>query len=147
MDRISRAALGLVVAIGPTLCNSVPAARAAPDPVVRPPGERIRELQRERVKAMEEQIDGLFKQMAERKDPPSYYLEAIRELGEAELDLADGRATEVAILERTLRRFREAEEKIGALWEAGLQTKTSLAQAKAARLKAEIQLEKRKSAR
>jgi len=119
----------------------------APDPAARPPGERVRELQRERVKALEEQLDGLFGQMAERKDPPGYYLEAIQELGEAELDLADDRAAEVAALDKTARRLREAEEKIRALWETGLQTKQSVAQAKAARLKAEIRLEKRKAAR
>lgn len=127
--------------------GSLPAATAAPDPSARPAGERVRELQRERVTALEEQLDGLFDLMAERKDPPTTYLEAIRELGEAELDVAVGRADELAVLERTLRRFRDAEKKIRALWEAGLQTRHGVAQAKAARLKAEIEYEKRKATR
>jgi hypothetical protein len=128
-------------------CGGPPAATAAPAPDAKPPGERVRELQRERVKALEEHLDGLFERMAERKEPPGTYLEAIRDLGEAELDLADGRAAELAALERTVRRLREAEEKVGELQKAGLQTRQGVAQAKAARLKAEIQLEKRKAAR
>jgi len=113
--------------------GSPSAATAAPDPVAKPPGERVRELQRERLKALEEQLDGLFWLMAERKDPPGTYLEAIRELGEAELDLAEGRTAGPAALEKTVRRLQEAEKKIGVLWESGLQTKHSVAQAKAAR--------------
>jgi hypothetical protein len=147
MMRISRAIVAAWASFSLTWGGSLPAARAAPDPSARPAGERVRELQRERVKALEEQLDGLFGQMAERKDPPTTYLEAIRELGEAELDVAEGRAGELAALERTLHRFQEAEKKIRALWETGLQTRQGVAQAKAARLKAEIQHEKRKAIR
>ena len=147
MTRIHLAAVAAWLGFALAWVGTVPVAMAAPDPTARPPGDRVRELQRERVKVLEDQLEGLFGQMAERKDLPSTYLEAIRELGEAELELADGRSAEQAVLERTLRRFKEAEEKIHSLWVAGLQTKQGLALAKAARLKAEIQLEKRKAAR
>jgi hypothetical protein len=146
MRRIRRVTVAAWVGLGLAWAGGLPAATAAPDPVARPPGERVRELQRERLKALEEQLDGLFDVMAQRKDPPTTYLEAIRELGEAELDLADGRAAELAALERTVRLFQKAEKEMGALWEAGLQSKHSMAQAKAARLKAEIRLERRKAA-
>jgi hypothetical protein len=146
MTRITRTVVAAWVGIGLALL-AAPMARSAPGPDAKPAGERVRELQRERVKALEEQLDGLFGIMAERKDPPTTYLEAIRELGEAELDLADGRAAELAVLEKTVRRLREAEEKIGALQQSGLQTKHAVAQTKAARLKAEIRLEQRRAAR
>jgi hypothetical protein len=147
MRRIRRVTVAVWIGLGLAWAGGLPAATAAPDPVARPPGERVRDLQRERVKALEEQLDGLFWVMAKQKDPPTTYLEAIRELGEAELELADGRAAELAARERTVRRLQEAEKEIGALWEAGLQSKHSVAQAQAARLKAEIQLERRKAAR
>jgi hypothetical protein len=147
MTRMTRATVAAWAGLALAWGGDLRAALAAPDPSARPAGERVRDLQRERVKVLEEQLDGLFGLMAERKDPPGTYLEAIRELGEAELDLADGRAAELVVLERTLRRLQEAEKKIGALWESGLQTKHSVAQARAARLKAEIQYEKRKAAR
>jgi hypothetical protein len=147
MRRIRRRTVAAWVGLGLAWAGGLPAATAAPDPVARPPGERVRELQRERVQALEQQLDGLFGVMAERKDQPTTYLEAIRELGEAELDLADGRAAELAALGRAVRRLQDAEKKIGALWESGLQSKHSVAQAKAARLKAEIHLERRKAAR
>ena len=146
MERISRAVVAASVGIGLALLGC-PLAQAAPGPDAKPAGERVRELQRERVKALEDQLDGLFGIMAERKDPPTTYLEAIRELGEAELDLAEGRAAELAVLEKTVRRLREAEEKVTALWESGLQTRHGKAQVKAARLKAEIRLEQRRAAR
>jgi hypothetical protein len=147
MMRINRAFVAAWVGLGLAWGGSLPVAKSAPDPSARPASERVRELQRERVKALEEQLDGLFDRMAERKDPPTTYLEAIRELGEAELDVASGRADELVVLERTLGRFQDAEKKIRALWEAGLQTRQGVAQAKAARLKAEIQHEKRKAIR
>lgn len=147
MMRINRAIVAACVGLGLAWSGSLPAAVAASEPSSRPAGERVRELQRERVMVLEEQLEGLFGQMAERKDLPSTYLEAIRELGETELELADGRSAEQAVLERTLRRFKDAETKIISLQEAGLQTKQGVALAKAARLKAEIQLEKRKAAR
>jgi len=147
MAQIKLAAVPACVGFALAWVSALPVSMAAPDPTARPPGERVRELQRERVKVLEDQLEGLFGQMAERKDLPSTYLEAIRELGEAELELADGRSAEQSVLERTLRRFQEAEEKIHSLWVAGLQTKQGVALAKAARLKAEIQFEKRKAAR
>jgi hypothetical protein len=74
-------------------------------------------------------------------------LDALRELTEAELDLADSPAAEVTALERAVGRFREVEDEVGKLVAAGLQTKQGAAQVRAARLRVEVQLEKRKPSR
>jgi outer membrane protein TolC len=108
------------------------------------PSERLRELQRERVKALEEQLQGQFERVKIGRDPMVTLLDALRELTEAELDLADSPAAEVAVLERSLGRHREVEDEVAKLVAAGLQTKQGAAQVRAARLRVEVQLEKRK---
>ena len=117
---------------------------AAPAPAKQPVPPKLRELQRERVKALEEQLQGQWERVKIGKDPLITLLDVLRELGEAELDLAETTATEVAALERAVDRFKEAEEDMGKLVAAGLQTKQGVAQVRAARLKAEVLLEKRK---
>lgn len=78
------------------------------------------------------------------KDPLVLLLDTIRDLVEAELDLADTPAAEVAALERGVERFREVQKEVEDLVGAGLQIKEVTALVRAARLKVEIQLEKRK---
>jgi outer membrane protein TolC len=108
------------------------------------PSARLRELQRERVKALEEQMLGQFERVKIGKDQMITLLDALRELTDAELDLADTPAAEVAALERSLERHREVEAEMAKLVVAGLQTKQGVAQVRAARLRVEVQLEKRK---
>jgi hypothetical protein len=68
-------------------------------------------------------------------------------LCEARLELADTREKRRAAMEEMLTDLQEVEENLVQLQAAGLQTKQGVAQAKAARLKAEIQLEKLKLGR
>jgi outer membrane protein TolC len=124
-------------------CGSLPAApggKEAPPPS----SSRLRELQHERVKALEEQLQGQFERVMIGKDPLIQYLEAVRELAEAELELAETRDARLAAVEKMVKELTTGEEKVLELQRAGLQTKQGVAQAKAARLKAEIQLEKLK---
>jgi len=119
---------------------AAPAAKETPPPS----SSRLRELQRERVKALETQLQGQFERVKIGKDPLIEFLEAIRELGEAELELAETKEARQAAVEKMVKELAECEEQIVQLQQAGLQTKQGVAQAKAARLKAEIQLEKLK---
>jgi len=119
---------------------AAPAGKEAPPPS----SSRLRELQRERVKALEEQLQGQFERVKIGKDPLIQYIEAIRELAEAELDLAETKEARIGAVEKAVRELTVCEEQMFQLQQAGLQTKQGVAQAKAARLKAEIQLEKLK---
>jgi outer membrane protein TolC len=85
---------------------------AGPGGKDKPPGERVRELQGERVKALEEQLKGQDERVAVGREPLVTWLDALRDLEEAELDLAEKPAAEVEVLERSVRRFREAEDKV-----------------------------------
>lgn len=140
----------------------LPAANSQPTPGTEPPKKaespppeakkttppaknRLPELQKERVDALREQLDGQFERVKIGKDPMIQYIQAVRELGDAELELATTNADRVAAVERMLKELREAEEMVNQLWSAGLQTKQGVAQIKAARLKAEIDLEKLKA--
>lgn len=105
---------------------------------------RLRELQKERVKALKEQLEGQFERVKIGKDPLIIFIEAVRELCEAELELADTHGAKVAARERMVKSLRECEESMSQLQQAGLQTKEGVAQVKAARLKAEIEFEKLK---
>jgi RNA polymerase sigma factor (sigma-70 family) len=109
--------------------------------------KRLRELQQERVKALEEQLQGQFERVKIGKDPLIQLIDAVRELCEARLELADTREKRRAAMEEMLTDLQEVEENLVQLQAAGLQTKQGVAQAKAARLKAEIQLEKLKLGR
>jgi len=103
--------------------------------------KRLRQLRQERVAALEEQLQGQFERVKIGKDPLIQYIQAIRELAEAELDLADTTAARIAATEKMLKQLQDCEEQVKALQIAGLQIKQGVAQARAARLKAEIQLE------
>lgn len=119
-----------------------PAAPAVPPGPKDKPSERLRDLQKERVKALEEQMEGLFERVKIGKDPVDTLIAANRELTEAELDLAGSPEAEGKVLENAVARFRQVEIDLSKLQQAGLQTKQNVAQAKAARVRAEIQLEK-----
>jgi len=108
--------------------------------------KRIRDLQQERVQALEEQIQGQFERVKIGKDPLIQFIDAVRELASAEMELAIP-AEQIAVMERLLKRLQVCEIEMTNLQSVGLQTKQGVAQAKAARLKAEIELEKLKAAK
>jgi RNA polymerase sigma factor (sigma-70 family) len=110
-----------------------------------PANERIRQLQRERVKALEEQLQLLLERVKDGRSSLSDTLEVVRELAEAELDVADTREARIAAVEKMHKQLTTIEAQLIQLQETGLQTKSGVLQAKAARLKAEIELEKLKS--
>jgi outer membrane protein TolC len=122
----------------------VPAVAAPGSKDTPPSSERLRQLQRERVKALENQIDGQFERVKIGKDPMIQYLNAVRELADAELELADTKESRMAAVEKMVKELTTAEAETLQLHRAGLQTKQGVAQVKAARLRAEIQLEKLK---
>jgi outer membrane protein TolC len=134
----------LVILIGP---HTHLAAAPGPKDPPKANSERLRELQKERVEALKEQLDGQFERVKIGKDPAIQLLDAIRELYEAELEIADSREDRVAAMERAVKELKVIEEQMIALHKAGLQVKQGVAQTRAARLKAEIQLEKVKLGR
>lgn len=123
---------------------SVPTPAAPAGKETSPSSERLRKLQRERVEALETQIRGQLERVMIGKDPLIQYLEAVRELAEAELELAETKEARLAAVEKMVTELTTAEAKIIECQKAGLQTMQGVAQVKAARLKAEIQLEKLK---
>jgi uncharacterized protein (TIGR03067 family) len=118
-------------------------------PVGPPPAKtdnkRLRELQQERVKALEEQMQGQFERVKIGKDPLIELINVMQELAEARLEVAENREQRLAAVESLLKECHVVEEQLRQLQAAGLQTKQGVAQAKSARLKAEIQLEKLKA--
>jgi TolA-binding protein len=120
-----------------------PAKPVAKDPPA-DPTKRLRELQIERVETLKEQLNGQFERVTIGKDPLIQYLEVVRELAEAELEIADTKEARLAAVERMVDELKQSEKFVVSLHQAGLQTKQGVAQIKAARLKAEIQLEKLK---
>jgi hypothetical protein len=113
----------------------------------KPSSERLKELQRERVKTLETQLGGQWERVKIGKDPLIVFIEAIRDLGETELDLSETKEERMNAVEKMIKQYQECEANMIQLEMLGLQTKQGVAQAKSARLKAEIQLEKMKLAR
>jgi hypothetical protein len=143
---MSRILFGIALVIGLGVAaplGAAPVGKEAPPPS----SGRLRDLQRERVKALEEQLQGQFERVKIGKDPLIQYLEVVRELGEAELELAETKDARMAAVEKMVKELAVCEEQMIVLQQAGLQTKQGVAQAKAARLKAEIQLERLKLGR
>lgn len=129
-----------------TLAGGVPAA-ACDHPR---PDDRIRQLQRERVDSLTEGVTRQARRLpALRDEVLARYLDLVRELGDAELDLAGDRQAELDTLERTVRRLREAEDALakGARADLGDSSRDAAQQVRAARLRAEIRLEKQKAER
>lgn len=123
--------------------GAAPVGKEAPPPT----SDKLRQLQKERVAAIKEQLQGQYERVKLGKDPLLLFIEVIRDLGDAEFDLAETREQRLAALEGVVNRLREGEEQTEDLQRAGLQTKQGVAQIKAARIKAEIQLEKFKLSR
>jgi hypothetical protein len=105
---------------------------------------RLRQLQQERVDALDKQLQGQFERVKIGKDPLTTLLDAARERAELEVELAETKEAKLLALQAWLRDLRYVETQIKELHRAGLQTSEGVAQAKAARLKAEIELEKLK---
>jgi hypothetical protein len=133
--------LGIVLAMAIAVMASSPLAAAPTGKDTKPDSKRLRQLRQERVEALEEQLQGAFERVKIGKDPLIQFIEAIRELAEAELDVAETTAAKVTAVEKMVRQLQDCEEQVKQLQVAGLQTKQGVAQARAARLKAEIQLE------
>ena len=112
-----------------------------------PANKRIRELQKERVDALEEQVRWQSDPLKFPSVSVMQFVQAVRELAEAESDLATTQAGRVAAAKKMLGRLREREEMVKKYQAAGLANTLSAAQIKAARLKAEIELEKLKAAK
>jgi hypothetical protein len=97
---------------------------AAPDPKeAKADSKRLRQLRQERVEALEEQLQGQFERVKVGKDPLIQFIQAIRELAEAELDLAETTAAKVAATEKMVKQLQDCEDQVKALQNAGLQTK------------------------
>jgi len=122
-----------------------PTAPARETPAKSDNNKRLRELQQERVKALEEQSQGQFERVKIGKDPLIQLINVMQELAEARLEVAENREQRMAAIESLLKDCRLVEDQLRDLQAAGLQTKQGVAQAKSARLKAEIQLEKLKA--
>ena len=141
MTRIRSVTLGLWVilawAASDGYADAAPAASGKPS-------EAVRQLQRERVKALKEHLQGLLERVKIGKEPLLDLIDTVRELADAELELADTPAQEVAALEIAVARFREIEKEVEVLVPVGLQRAQNVPQVRAARLKLEIELEKRK---
>jgi RNA polymerase sigma factor (sigma-70 family) len=103
---------------------------------------RLRELQAERVKTLEEQLRQQFERVKIGKDPLTHYIGAAQELADAEKDLAESNEARIAAVEKLVKSLRDCLDQLKALQQAGLQTQTGVLQGKAALLKAEIELEK-----
>jgi RNA polymerase sigma factor (sigma-70 family) len=129
--------------------KGLPLAWAAPTPKdpTKVDDKRLRELQVARIKALETQLEGEFERVKIGKDPLIVYLDAVRELTEAKLEIAETKEARVAVVEEMVKELKQGEEFLIQLQQAGLNTKQGVAQATAARLKTEIQLEKIKLGR
>src|SRR5258708_301691 len=96
-----------LAAVGPPLPAAPVGKEASP-----PSSERLQELQKERVKALEEQIQGQFERVKIGKDPLIQYIEAIRELAEAELDVAETKDARIKAVEKWVRELTTCEEEL-----------------------------------
>jgi RNA polymerase sigma factor (sigma-70 family) len=124
--------------------GSKPPAEEAPKKAGPPVSERIRKLQQERVKALQQLVEDRMERGRTGQDALDRVLEPVRELAEAELELAETREARIGAVEKMLKQLTTIEGLLARLQEAGLQTRSGLLEAKAARLKAEIELEKLK---
>ncbi|HEX3148001.1 MAG TPA: sigma-70 family RNA polymerase sigma factor [Gemmataceae bacterium] len=111
-------------------------------PTTKLPAGRLHELKQERVKALEEQLKTQTERVEQGKDSMTSLFDAVHELADAEVDLATTQEAKIAALEKLLKYLREYELTMTKLYDAGQQSKQGLVRAKAARLKAEIELEK-----
>src|SRR5262245_45831978 len=100
--------------------------------------ERLQELQRLRVKLLEEQLQEQSQHVKLGKEfPIQSFIDLVRELGDARLELAETPAQRVAACERVIELLREREDETEELVRIGLQTRGAFLQIKAGRVKAE----------
>ena len=111
----------------------------------KPPSDKVRKLQQERVKALEEVSESIMERVKIGKDSLHALITLLSELTEARLEVADTEADAIKALTTSLELHRKIEEQLQEMYEAGLETKVGVRQIRAARLKVEIQLEKRKA--
>jgi RNA polymerase sigma factor (sigma-70 family) len=108
------------------------------------PAANIRHLQEERIKALRTQMEDQFERVKIGKEPLIHLINLHFELTDAEVAVADTKEAKLTAREACVERLRFVEDQLKELQNAGLQTKSGVAQAQAARLKAEIELEKLK---
>lgn len=108
----------------------------------KPTSDKLKALQKERVKFLEEYLEGLSGRVKLRGELVNNFIEAVRELSDAELDMAETKEQRLAAYERALKRLQDREDTTANLVATGMENKHNLALVKAARIKAEIQLEK-----
>jgi hypothetical protein len=140
MNRIAFSILGLL-GLGVVIGFTVPAGLAEPTAVVRGPNaEKLTALRKERRDALREAAKTA--EEAYRHGVGDYAsIPRIKiELLNAELDLASDRAGRVAVRERLVEQFKEIEKSVAQRVESALAVSSDLLEARAARLKAEIDL-------
>jgi uncharacterized protein (TIGR03067 family) len=116
-------------------------------PAPQPVNKRLRELQAERVKALEEQLRAQMERVKTGQDLAGSYIAAAQELAEAEKDIAETPAAKRAAIERLVATLTMCAKQAEAMQKAGVSTQAAALQAKAALLKAEIELEKLKESK
>jgi RNA polymerase sigma factor (sigma-70 family) len=127
--------------------KAAPAPAKKTDPAGPPENKRLRELQTERVRALEAQLRDQFERVKIGVDQLSTAIGAAQELADAEKDLAETKEGRVAAVQKLVKTLTEYVDALQELLKAGLQTQVHVLQAKAALLKAEIELEKLKESK
>lgn len=125
----------VVMILVPLAVAAAPVQREKRDP-------KLLELQKERVETLKLAYDGQFERVKIGKDPAVTLIDVIRELADAEYDLADTTGGQKDALSAAVARLTEIEDQMTKLQDAGLQTKQAVAGIKAARLKAAVRLRK-----
>lgn len=115
---------------------------AAPAPDKKP-SDKVIALQKERLKTLDEMFTGHWERVKVGKEPVATILSLMVELTDARLELADTEAEALKALKTSLDLHRDVEDAVNKMVEAGLMTKSQAGAARAARLKVEIQIEKR----
>jgi hypothetical protein len=145
MTRMRRAALGVCI-LGMLWASPLTpeAARAAPALKDRKGlTKEARAALRKRAAALREQLAGGFERVKIGKEPVADFLQLVRDWYESEITLADTREAERTVLENVVRTLLVGEEQMTQLRQAGLQPGDSVVQWQAARLRAQVELDKR----
>jgi RNA polymerase sigma factor (sigma-70 family) len=107
-------------------------------------GKKLKELLKERLTTAHEEALGRYQQFLAGRGTMDALLGASLRLLDAEKELSDKKDDQVAALQRHLRRMKEMEKILEAMFQAGRASQADYAQAKSYRLQAEIWLEKAK---
>jgi hypothetical protein len=145
LTRLARTAVGLCVFgllwVGPLTLDAARAAPALKDH--KGLTKQAREDLQARTAALGKQLSGGFERVKIGKDSLVDFLQVLRDWYEAEVALAETREAERLVLENALRRLTVVEEQMAQLHQAGIQPYDSVVQCRAAREKAQLELEKR----